>query len=209
MTNLELTFDFENLPVRTITDGETIWFVGMDVAGVLGYRNGSRDVNRHVDEEDRKKIKLSDGKQRKETIIINEAGVYSLIFSSKMPYAKKFKHWVTHDVLPSIRKQGYYSLISDDELVNVIIEKQRLNRDFLNKIDKTAIKSMLLRESREVKEDQTDLLFLRQRELSSKQFLSELKSIWRDDMPMYHKYYDKYYRWYEKIGYRIVPSEED
>ena len=96
--------------VRTmVIEGEP-WFVGKDVADILGYRNGSRDINRHVDEEDKRKIMLFDGKQDKETIIINESGLYSLILSSKMPNAKKFKRWVTKEVLPSIRKTGGYKV---------------------------------------------------------------------------------------------------
>ena len=78
------------------------------MADILGYQNGSRDINRHVDEEDKHKIMLFDGNQDKETIIINESGLYSLILSSKMPNAKKFKHWVTSEVLPQIRKTGAY-----------------------------------------------------------------------------------------------------
>ncbi len=88
-------------------DGEP-WFVGKDVADTLGYQNGSRDINRHVDDEDRHKVMLSDGKQLKETIVINESGLYSLILSSKLPTAKQFKRWVTSEVLPSIRKTGGY-----------------------------------------------------------------------------------------------------
>ena len=68
--------------IQTVTiDGEP-WFVGKDVAEILGYQNGSRDINRHVDEEDRHKIMLFDGNQNKETIIINESGLYSLILRS-------------------------------------------------------------------------------------------------------------------------------
>lgn len=74
----------------------------------LGYQNGSRDINRHVDEEDRMKIMLFDGKQNKETIVINESGMYSLILGSKLESAKRFKHWVTAEVLPSIRQNGGY-----------------------------------------------------------------------------------------------------
>ena len=85
--------------VRTATVNGEVMFVGKDVADILGYQNGSRDINRHVDEEDRHKVMLFDGNQDKETIIINESGLYSLILSSKMPNAKKFKHWVTAEVL--------------------------------------------------------------------------------------------------------------
>lgn len=94
--------------VRTLIIESEVWFVGKDIADNLGYRNGSRDINRHVDEGDRTKTMISDGSQMKETIIINESGMYALIFSSKLEKAKRFKHWVTSEVLPSIRKHGAY-----------------------------------------------------------------------------------------------------
>ena len=96
--------------IRTVQLNNETYFVGKDIADNLGYQNGSRDINRHVDEEDRHKVMLFDGNQDKETIIINESGLYSLILSSKMPNAKKFKHWVTSEVLPSIRKTGAYQI---------------------------------------------------------------------------------------------------
>jgi prophage antirepressor-like protein len=102
--------------VRTTTIGGQPYFVGKDVTDILGYQNGSRDINRHVDEEDRQKAMFFDGTQDKETIIINESGLYSLILSSKMPNAKKFKRWVTNDVLPAIRKHGIYA--TDDLIAN-------------------------------------------------------------------------------------------
>ncbi len=102
--------------VRTTTIGGQPYFVGKDVTDILGYQNGSRDINRHVDEEDRQKAMFFDGTQDKETIIINESGLYSLILSSKMPNAKKFKRWVTNEVLPAIRKHGIYA--TDDLLAN-------------------------------------------------------------------------------------------
>ena len=95
--------------VRTATVNGEVMFVGKDVADILGYQNGSRDINRHVDEEDRHKVMIFDGNQDKETIIINESGLYSLILSSKLPTAKKFKRWVTSEVLPEIRKNGSYT----------------------------------------------------------------------------------------------------
>ncbi len=102
--------------VRTTTIGGQPYFVGKDVTDILGYQNGSRDINRHVDEEDRLKAMFFDGTQDKETIIINESGLYSLILSSKMPNAKKFKRWVTNEVLPAIRKHGIYA--TDDLIAN-------------------------------------------------------------------------------------------
>ena len=102
--------------IRTTTIDGQPYFVGKDVADILKYQNGSRDINRHVDEEDRTKIMLFDGSQNKETIVINESGLYSLILSSKMPNAKKFKRWVTSEVLPAIRKHGLYA--TDDLIAN-------------------------------------------------------------------------------------------
>lgn len=96
--------------VRVLLQGDEPWFVAKDVADTLGYQNGSRDVNRHTDEEDRTKTMLFDGNQNKETILINESGLYSLVLSSKLPNAKQFKRWVTSEVLPSLRKYGTYSM---------------------------------------------------------------------------------------------------
>lgn len=115
MNNLKIFSNEEFGEIRTVTiDGEP-WFVGKDLANTLGYQNGSRDINRHVDEEDRRKVMIFDGNQDKETIVINESGLYSLILSSKLESAKKFKHWVTSEVLPSIRKHGMYAV---DDLLN-------------------------------------------------------------------------------------------
>lgn len=84
LNQLEIFKNREFGEIRTVTMDGAPWFVGKDVADILGYQNGSRDINRHVDEEDRHKIMLFDGNQDKETIIINESGLYSLILSSKL-----------------------------------------------------------------------------------------------------------------------------
>ena len=119
MNNLKVFKNQEFGEVRTVTINDVPYFVGKDVAEILGYQNGSRDINRHVDTEDRQKTMVFDGNQDKETIVINESGLYSLILSSKLPSAKKFKRWVTSEVLPSIRKHGMYAiddLIADPDL---------------------------------------------------------------------------------------------
>lgn len=106
--------------VRTVVrDGEP-WLVGKDVVDILEYRNGSRDINRHVDEEDRLKIMIFDGNQNKETIIINESGFYSLVLSSKMPKAKEFRRWVTSQILPTIRRTGGYVANEDMFIENYL-----------------------------------------------------------------------------------------
>ena len=75
---------------KTVEQNCEPWFVGKDVADILEYQNGSRDIKRHVDEEDRRKIMVFDGNQDKATIIINESGLYSLILSSKLAYVAKY-----------------------------------------------------------------------------------------------------------------------
>lgn len=97
--------------VRTIIkDGEP-YFVGKDVASILGYTAERNAIAAHVDEEDKLTHRFSASGQNREMTIINESGLYSLILSSKLPAAKKFKRWVTSEVLPSIRKTGSYSTI--------------------------------------------------------------------------------------------------
>lgn len=101
--------------VRVITkDGEP-WFVGKDVAGVLGYSDTNKAISMHVDIEDKLNDKMESRLGQRGGWLINESGLYSLIMSSKLPSAKKFKKWVTSDVLPSIRKHGMYAT---DELIN-------------------------------------------------------------------------------------------
>lgn len=98
-------FNFHGQEVRTLIIDDEPWFVGKDVADILGYQNGSRDINRHVDDEDRQNYQNGTFGNRGVTVI-NESGLYSLILSSKLPQAKEFKRWVTSEVLPAIRKQG-------------------------------------------------------------------------------------------------------
>lgn len=92
----------------TVIDGEP-WFVGKDIAVALGYRDTSDAMKKHVDSDDKLTRRFADSGQSREMYIINESGLYSLILSSKLPTAKKFKHWVTSEVLPDIRKHGLYA----------------------------------------------------------------------------------------------------
>lgn len=114
MEELQIFNNEEFGNVRSLMIDNEPWLVGKDVATDLGYQNGSRDINRHVDEEDRRKVMVFDGKQNKETIVINESGLYALVFGSKLPSAKKFKHWVTSEVLPTLRKTGSYVKVPTD-----------------------------------------------------------------------------------------------
>lgn len=111
MDKLQVFVNTQFGQIRTMTDeNNEVWFVGKDVAEVLGYKNGRDAIKNHVDDEDRADVAIHDGSQNRDMTIINESGLYSLVFSSKLPSAKQFKHWVTSEVLPSIRKTGKYEM---------------------------------------------------------------------------------------------------
>lgn len=101
--------------VRTICLDGDVCFVGKDVATILGYSNTRDALAKHVDDEDKNTVVIRDGKGNPNQTVINESGLYSLVLSSKLPNAKKFKRWVTSEVLPSIRKHGVYAV---DEVLN-------------------------------------------------------------------------------------------
>lgn len=94
--------------VRAVSINNEPYFVGKDVATILGYKDSSDAIKKHVDNEDKLTRRFADSGQNREMYIINESGLYSLILSSKLPKAKEFKRWVTSEVLPTIRKTGGY-----------------------------------------------------------------------------------------------------
>ncbi|MGL9767136.1 BRO family protein [Enterococcus sp. DIV0806c] len=106
--NTQQIFNFEQNEVRTILVNDEPYFVGKDVAEVLGYSNTQKAILNHVDEEDKGVTKWDTLGGKQNMTIINESGLYSLILKSKLPSAKKFKRWVTSEVLPTIRKNGAY-----------------------------------------------------------------------------------------------------
>lgn len=110
MTDLRIFENEEFGKVRTTTIDSEPWFVGKDVAAALGYKNSRDALAKHVDEEDKDVAKRDTLGGTQEMIIINESGLYSLILSSKLPNAKRFKRWVTSEVLPAIRKTGSYTM---------------------------------------------------------------------------------------------------
>lgn len=147
--------------IRVATKDNEPWFVGKDVAGRLGYKNTKDALLTHVDEEDKDEVAIPDSIGRMQnTSIINESGLYSLILSSKLPTAKKFKRWVTDEVLPTIRQTGGYIQTneSDDEetimakailLAQKTIDKQKVELQekdrFINQIS-VSQNSLLVRE---------------------------------------------------------------
>lgn len=119
MNDLQIFSNPEFGSVRCIEkDGEE-WFVGKDVALALGYKNSNDALIKHVDNDDKAAIAIHDGSQNREMTIISESGLYSLIILSELPKARKFKKWITSEVIPSIRKTGGYGVpqMSQSELI--------------------------------------------------------------------------------------------
>ncbi len=108
MNELQIFENAEFGQIRTVTIDEEVWFVGKDVAEILGYMNASKAIADHVDEEDKLNNKSLSSLGQRGGWLINESGLYALIFGSKLESAKRFKHWVTSEVLPTIRKTGSY-----------------------------------------------------------------------------------------------------
>lgn len=136
--------------VRTTTVNGEIMFVGKDVADILEYTNTAKAIRDHVDEEDKLTERIVLSGQNREVIFINESGLYSLILSSKMPNAKKFKHWVTAEVLPAIRKHGVYAidevLANPDILINALQELKK------EREEKLALKHLSLIQKQQISE---------------------------------------------------------
>lgn len=118
-------FNFENQQVRTLIINEEPYFVGKDIAIILGYKKPENAIANHVEDEDKTTtlIQGTGSNYKSKTVIVNESGMYSLILSSKLPNAKRFKHWVTSKVLPAIRKTGSYQLPqTPEELLSLAVQ---------------------------------------------------------------------------------------
>lgn len=110
MSNIEIFNNPKFGSVRSLEINNEPWFVGKDIAEALGYSNARNAVPNHVDDEDKLCTRIEYAGQNREVTVINESGLYSLVLSSKLPEAKEFKRWITHDVIPAIRRTGGYSL---------------------------------------------------------------------------------------------------
>lgn len=193
MNELQL-FNFENNQVRTLLINDEPWFVGKDVADILGYQNGSRDINRHVHEEDRQNYQNGTFDSPRGMTIINESGLYALIFGSKLAEAKRFKHWVTSEVLPQIRKTGSYAspqLTGEELMAKALIEAN----------------SVLARQSKQLEEQKPKVLFADSVIASKGSILiRELaKLIKQNGYDIGEK---KLYRWLREKGYICKNSTE-
>jgi prophage antirepressor-like protein len=130
--------------IRVIGIAENPLFIGKDIAEILGYTDTSQSIREHVDEEDKitcsqaqksRGVKITPLKLQPQTILINESGLYSLILRSKLENAKKFKRWITSEVLPSIRKSGQYKLqqellLKDEVIKSIVSEKDMIKKNY-------------------------------------------------------------------------------
>lgn len=120
MNNLQIFNSEEFGDMRTVTIDDEPWFIGKDVAEALGYSNARDALSKHVDKEDKGVAKCDTPGGKQDLSIINESGLYALIFGSKLESAKRFKHWVTSEVLPTIRKTGgYQKQLSPTEMMRI------------------------------------------------------------------------------------------
>lgn len=134
MNELQIFNSEEFGDIRTVTIENEPWFVGKDVATALGYSNPQKAVRDHISEEDRGVNEMDTPSGRQNLAIINESGLYALIFGSKLESAKRFKHWVTSEVLPAIRKTGSYQKpMTTDQKIQLLAQG---NVELTEKIEK-------------------------------------------------------------------------
>lgn len=194
MNELQL-FNFENNQVRTLLINDEPWFVGKDVAEILGYSKARNAIATHVDDDDKKGAPIQgDLGGTQEMTVINESGVYALVFGSKLPSAKRFKHWVTSEVLPQIRKTGSYAspqLTGEELMAKALIEAN----------------SVLARQSKQLEEQKPKVLFADSVIASKSSILvRELaKLIKQNGYDIGEK---KLYRWLREKGYICKNSTE-
>ncbi len=171
-TKVEIFENKEFGQIRTVEiDGDS-WFVGKDIAVALGYIDTKNAIKSHVDREDKRGWRITTSSGKQQMTIINESGLYALIFGSKLPSAKRFKHWVTSEVLPSLRKTGKYSITEERKaieaptlsLASILENALAYNRGFVfgvfraevdaGLIDMMTVFSMLSSRSRKIVEQE-------------------------------------------------------
>lgn len=121
-----LSFCFESTQVRVLGDILNPLFVAIDICRALGFQDTINAVKRHVDPEDISKMEITTNGGKQEVNCVNESGMYALIFGSKLPSAKRFKKWVTSEVLPAIRKTGQYSATEESSEAATLTPAQQL-----------------------------------------------------------------------------------
>lgn len=190
----ELSYMFQETAVRTVLIDTEPWFALADICAALEIKN-SRDVWNRLDDDEKDGVDFIDTIGRTQNMqAVSEPGLYDTIIRSNSKRAKPFRRWVTHEVLPSIRKQGFYSMLTDDKLIEVLTERTKQNPKYLDCIDKTKIKKEATQAVRDKKLEATrEVWFKRFTHHEEVDVPKELRRIWAGDMPMYHKYLDKFH----------------
>ena len=156
MKNLQIFSNNEFGEIRTVTIDGNPWFVGRDVTEVLGYVNSRKALLDHVDDEDKYDgVTIRDSIGREQNpVMINESGLYSLILSSKMPNAKRFKHWVASEVIPSVRKNGGY-----------IANQENMTPEQIMAAGLQAAQKIIEEKNRQIQEQEADIQRMRPKEV--------------------------------------------
>ena len=212
MNNIELFKNESFGEIRTLLIDDEVWFVGKDVAEALGYKNASKALQDHVDEEDKLNNETLSRLGQRGGWIINESGLYSLILSSKLPQAKEFKRWVTNEILPSIRKHGGYltpqkieeALLNPDTLIQLattLKEEQEKNKKLLIKNSELTVDNQIMKPKAEYFDELVDRNLLTNIRETAKQlkigekffvkFLLDKKYLYRDKKGKLTPYADK------------------
>ena len=136
-------FKFHDSDVRTFLIDNEVYFVGKDVAETLGYKDTKNALKQHVYDEDKMGWQITTPSRGIQTVtVINESGVYALVFGSKLPRAKEFKHWVTSEVLPSIRKTGGYKMPSTpEEMIDLLLQNSSNANKRIDKVEEQSKKN--------------------------------------------------------------------
>ena len=165
MQNEVQVFNFKDNSVRTTVIGNEVWFAGKDIATALGYSQPSKAVREHVEVEDKGVSKLDTPGGKQDVVVINQSGVISLVISSKLPEARKFKRWITSEVIPSVLKHGAY--LTDQKIEEVLTNPDTIIRLATELKEERQAKlvlkqqnSVLLQQNNELKPkaDYTDLI---------------------------------------------------
>lgn len=212
MNNIELFKNESFGEIRTLIINDEVWFVGKDVASALGYKNVSKALQDHVDEEDKLNNETLSSLGQRGGWLINESGLYSLILSSKLPQAKEFKRWITNEVLPSIRKHGGYltpqkieeAILNPDTLIQLattLKEEQEKNKRLLIKNSELSVDNQIMKPKAEYFDELVDRNLLTSIRETAKQlkigeklfvkFLLDKKYLYRDKRGKLMPYADK------------------
>lgn len=202
MNELTVIYDTEG-SVRTIVECELVWFALVDVCNILELSN-ARMVADRLDEDEVRKFNLRG--LEGDTWFVNEPGLYHIVLTSRSEKAKPFRRWVTHEVLPSIRKQGFYSSLSDKQLIEFLSNRQKENPNFLyNASLKQQERNELLKLAQKERLAQ---LWDKREKLNYSQYLWALNEITDGTLTLFNKHLRKYESYLEqKRKYGILTDK--